>query len=139
MGAEPAQVMRMLVRRTLMLGVFGVAIGAAGVLAATRGMAKFLFGVSPTDPLTFVAAAALLTGVVLLVGVVPAWRASIVDPVVALRHEEVRAPNGRHSRENGNAAYGEMDPCLCGEDSAPGSSRLHDDSHIPFDAPPSSP
>jgi putative ABC transport system permease protein len=87
MGAESAQVMRMVVRRTLVLGVIGVAIGSAGALAATRVMAKFLFGVSPTDPLTFVATAALLTGVALLAGLVPAWRASIVDPVVALRHE----------------------------------------------------
>ena len=87
MGAESARVMRMVVGRTLMLGVIGVAIGAMGALAATRVMTKFLFGVSSTDPLTFVATAALLTCVALLSGLVPAWRASSVDPMVALRHE----------------------------------------------------
>jgi predicted permease len=87
MGAESGRVMRMVVTRTLMLGLLGVAIGAAGALAATRVIAKFLFDVSPTDPVTFGATAVLLMGIALLAGLVPARRASNVDPMVALRHE----------------------------------------------------
>jgi len=87
LGAESARVMRMVVRRTLILGVTGVGMGAVGALAATRVMSRFLFGISPTDPTTFVATAALLTGAALLAGLVPAWRASSVDPAIALRHE----------------------------------------------------
>jgi len=87
MGAESGQVVRMVVGQTLILGAIGVAIGAAGSFAATRVIAKFLFGVTATDPLTFIATAALLMVVTLLAGVVPARRASSVNPVVALRHE----------------------------------------------------
>jgi putative ABC transport system permease protein len=87
MGAESGQVVRMLVGQTLLLGATGVTIGAAGSFAATRVIAKFLFGVTPTDPMTFIVTAALLMVVTLLAGVVPARRASSVDPVLALRHE----------------------------------------------------
>lgn len=87
LGAESGRVMRMVVRRTLVLSVAGVLLGALGALAGTRVMSRFLFGISPTDPTTFVATAALLTGAALLAGLVPAWRASNVDPAVALRHE----------------------------------------------------
>lgn len=87
MGAESAQVMRMVVAHTLMLGVIGVTIGAAGSFVATRVIARFLFDVSTTDPLTFIATAVLLMVVTLLAGVVPARRASSVNSVVALRHE----------------------------------------------------
>jgi putative ABC transport system permease protein len=87
MGAESGRIVWMVVGRTLMLGVIGVAIGAAGSFALTRVIARFLFGVSATDPLTFIATAALLMVVTLLAGVVPARRASSVDPVLALRHE----------------------------------------------------
>jgi ABC-type lipoprotein release transport system permease subunit len=54
---------------------------------ATRVIAQFLFGVSTTDPLTFVATAVLLMVVTLFAGVIPARRASSVNPVIALRHE----------------------------------------------------
>jgi putative ABC transport system permease protein len=87
LGAESARVMRMVVLRTLVLSMTGVILGAIGALGATRVMSRFLFGITPTDPVTFAATAALLTGAALLAGFVPAWRASSVDPVVALRHE----------------------------------------------------
>jgi ABC-type antimicrobial peptide transport system permease subunit len=70
-----------------MLAGAGVALGTAGALAVTRVLTKFLFQVKPGDPTTFIAVAALLVLVALLAALVPARRASGVDPVEALRYE----------------------------------------------------
>jgi len=77
----------MVLRRTLLLAGVGVVLGTAGALAVTRVLAKFLFEVKPTDPATFIAVAALLAGVALLAGLIPALRATRVDPMAALRYE----------------------------------------------------
>jgi len=87
LGAESADVLRMVLRRTLILAAAGIALGTAGALALTRVLSKFLFEVKPTDPATFIAVAALLAGVALLAGAIPARRAADVDPMVALRYE----------------------------------------------------
>jgi ABC-type antimicrobial peptide transport system permease subunit len=87
LGAQSSDVLRMVLRRTLFLTGAGVVIGIAGALAVTRVLAKFLFGVTPTDPLTFAAVALTLVAAALLAGFVPARRATRVDPMVALRHE----------------------------------------------------
>jgi putative ABC transport system permease protein len=87
LGAESADVLSMVLGRTLILAGAGIAIGAAGALAVTRALATFLFEVKPTDPATFMAVAALLAGVALLAGLIPARRAANVDPMVALRYE----------------------------------------------------
>jgi len=87
LGAESADVLRMVLRRTVMLAGAGIVLGAAGALAVTRVLAKFLFEVKPTDPATFIAVAALLAGIALMAGAIPARRAATVDPMVALRYE----------------------------------------------------
>jgi putative ABC transport system permease protein len=87
LGAGTGDVLSMVLRRTLALAGAGVALGTAGALAATRVLAKFLFEVTPTDPLTFIAVAVLLPAVALAAGWLPARRASKVDPLVALRYE----------------------------------------------------
>jgi len=87
LGAGRSDVLRMVVRRTLFLAAAGVALGAAGALAVTQVLAKFLFEVKPTDPATFVAVAAILAAVALIAGFIPAHRASSVEPLVALRYE----------------------------------------------------
>ena len=75
----------MVLRRIVVLVVPGVVLGVAGALAVTRVLATLLFGVKPNDPATLAAVAALLVGVAFVAGVIPARRASRVDPLVALR------------------------------------------------------
>lgn len=79
--------MRLVVGEGARMAAFGVVIGIAASLAITRLMSSLLFGVSATDPLTFVGVAALLSSVALLASYLPARRAMRVDPMVALRYE----------------------------------------------------
>lgn len=87
LGARPGQLERMVVRSSLVLGVVGVAIGVALALALTRFLRGLLYGVSPTHPVVFAAAAAALLVITLLASWMPARRAARVDPVEALRAE----------------------------------------------------
>jgi putative ABC transport system permease protein len=87
LGARSSDVLKLVVKQSMILTLVGVGIGLAGSLALTKVMASQLFGVSPTDPATFVGVSLLLSGVVLLACYFPARRATRVDPMVALRYE----------------------------------------------------
>jgi putative ABC transport system permease protein len=87
LGASPRSVLRLVLGQGLWATVAGIAIGILGSFALTRTMASLLFGLSPTDPLTFAGVAVLLAFVALLASYIPARRAMRVDPMVALRYE----------------------------------------------------
>jgi putative ABC transport system permease protein len=85
LGAERLDVLRLVLAQGMKLALLGVAIGLIAALGLTGWMKSLLFGVSATDPLTFVAIAMLLVFVALLACWIPARRATKVDPLVALR------------------------------------------------------
>jgi ABC-type antimicrobial peptide transport system permease subunit len=85
LGAGRGGVLRLVVGEGARLAALGVGVGLVASLGASRAVARLLYGVSPTDPLTFAGTAALLGGVALLACWVPARRAARVDPVRALR------------------------------------------------------
>jgi ABC-type antimicrobial peptide transport system permease subunit len=87
LGAQKGEILKMIMGHGLRLTLIGLAIGAAGALALTRLMTNLLYGVRPSDPLTFIAVSLLLTMVALLACYIPARRAMKVDPMVALRYE----------------------------------------------------
>jgi putative ABC transport system permease protein len=87
LGAQPRDVLGLVVRQGAVLATAGLLIGLAGALAITRLLASLLYGVKTTDPLTFFAVSLLLAGVALFASYVPARRASKIDPILALRHD----------------------------------------------------
>jgi putative ABC transport system permease protein len=87
LGASRGDVLVLIVRQALLLALVGSVIGIVGALSLSRLMASQLYGVRPTDPVTFVAVAALLMIVSLAASYIPARRAMRVDPMIALRYE----------------------------------------------------
>jgi putative ABC transport system permease protein len=87
LGAKPRDVLKLVVRQAMVLALGGVGIGLLASFALTRLIKGLLFRVSVTDPMTFVAIAVLMTLIALLACLIPARRATKVDPLVALRYE----------------------------------------------------
>jgi len=90
LGADRARVLRMILRQGMALTVIGVGIGLAAAYALTKyleSLTEMLFGVEARDPWTFVAIGVLLIVVALVACLIPARRATRVDPLVALRYE----------------------------------------------------
>ncbi|OLB30508.1 MAG: hypothetical protein AUH13_11660 [Acidobacteria bacterium 13_2_20CM_58_27] len=87
LGAQPGNIISLVVRQGMQLVGIGIVVGLVGAALLTRVMSSLLFGVSATDAFTFAAVPALLAAVAFAATVIPAWRATRVDPMVALREE----------------------------------------------------
>ncbi len=87
LGAQPRAILKLVVGRGLVLVSTGAVIGVLASFGLTRFIENMLFGVTPTDPLTFTAIVLLLGLVALLACLIPAQRAMRVDPIVVLRHQ----------------------------------------------------
>jgi len=87
LGASRRSILALVVRQGMQLTAIGTVIGLAGAFIATRAIAVLLFGITRTDPLTYVGMVLLLGGVSAVACWIPAWRAARVDPVITLRSE----------------------------------------------------
>jgi ABC-type antimicrobial peptide transport system permease subunit len=87
LGATPGDILKLTLAHAGRWTAAGIAIGAAGSLAATGLLRKLLFGVEPTDPMALTGAIALLTALAMLAAAIPAARAARVDPMDALRQD----------------------------------------------------
>jgi putative ABC transport system permease protein len=87
LGAQMPDVLKLVLKSAMSLVLVGAVLGLAGAYAATRVMSSLLFGVTPTDLATFIAVPLVLFVVALMASLVPARRATKVDPLVALRYE----------------------------------------------------
>ena len=87
LGAGSGEMMKMILGQGMRLAAIGIVIGLAAAFGLARVLSQFLFGVTATDPLTFVAVAIILASVALVAAFIPAQRATRVDPILALRQE----------------------------------------------------
>jgi ABC-type antimicrobial peptide transport system permease subunit len=87
LGASSARLGRSVMYDTLLLTAIGLAVGVPAILAVSRALPGLLFGITPTDPLTIIGVSLILVLVAIVAALIPAWRASRVDPLVALRSE----------------------------------------------------
>lgn len=87
LGARKSAVLGMVLAQGLRLAAIGIAIGVVAALGVTRLMARFLYGVRPSDPVTYAAVSALLALVVVISTLIPARRAAAIDPMQALRQD----------------------------------------------------
>jgi len=87
LGARALHILQLILRHGLVLVLSGVALGVAGALALTRFLTTLLFGITPTDTLTFVVVSAIFFIIAMVAALIPARRATKVDPLIALRYE----------------------------------------------------
>jgi ABC-type antimicrobial peptide transport system permease subunit len=87
LGARPGDIIRLVIRQGMQLAGIGIVVGLVGAAALTRVMTSLLFGVSTTDAFIFGSVPVLLAAVAFAATAIPAWRATLVDPMVALREE----------------------------------------------------
>lgn len=87
LGARVPSILGLILREGMALAVAGVALGLASAIVLSRLLTRFLYGITPSDPVTYGVAAVLVGGVALGACAIPAWRAARVDPMVALRYE----------------------------------------------------
>jgi len=86
LGATPRTIFGEVTREGVMLAAVGVAVGLVAALGVTRLLRSMLYGVPPSDPVTFILAALVLIGVAAIASALPGWRAASVDPVKILRN-----------------------------------------------------
>ena len=87
LGAQPGDVLRLVLRQEMLAAMIGLVVGIAGGFAVTKLLTALLYGVSPSDPTAYLGASVLLGGAIALASYIPARRAMRVDPMVALRYE----------------------------------------------------
>jgi putative ABC transport system permease protein len=87
LGAEPRDILSMVMRQSTIVVGAGLLVGLAVALIGTSAIANFIVGIKPTDPATFITVAGALTFVALIACWIPARRATKVNPIVALRHD----------------------------------------------------
>jgi len=85
LGASATDLQSRIVLQTLGLAALGIALGMAGSRALSSALGSMLFGIAPSDPVTFIEVGTLLVAVAAIAGYIPAWKASRIDPMVALR------------------------------------------------------
>ena len=87
LGAERREILTLILKHAFVLTIIGLLMGVGGAVALTRYLSTLLYGIRPTDPLTFAGVSLILATVALLASYLPARRAMRVDPLVALRYE----------------------------------------------------
>src|SRR6185503_18283797 len=87
LGARVPSILSLILREGFMIALAGLALGLASAAVLNRLLTRFLYGITSTDPVTYVVAAVLVGAVALAACAIPAWRAARVDPMVALRYE----------------------------------------------------
>ena len=87
LGAQRRRVLWMVLREVVLLSAVGLAISVPTALAASKLVESFLFGMKPNDPLALIGSVVTLVSAAILAGYLPARHASIIDPMIALRHD----------------------------------------------------
>jgi putative ABC transport system permease protein len=87
LGARVPSILALIMREGIAIAVPGLALGLASAIVLSRLLTRFLYGITPNDPITYAVAAVLVAIVALAACAIPAWRAAKVDPMVALRYE----------------------------------------------------